>query len=113
MRSTAALPGAFPDEAIDVYENAVAQPGAVTSILNYYRAIARSGPALLTGVVPTITVPTMLLWGMKDFALGPALLDGLDEWVPNLRIERVEESGHWLPEEAPGVVADKLLDFLQ
>jgi pimeloyl-ACP methyl ester carboxylesterase len=32
--------------------------------------------------------------------------------VPDLHIERVEESGHWLPEEKPGVVVDALLDFL-
>ena len=112
MRATAALPGAFPDEALDVYENAMSQPGAMTSMLNYYRAAGRALAANRNSAVPSIDVPTMLLWGMKDFALGPALLEGLDKWVPNLRIERIEESGHWLPEEAPGVVTEKLLEFL-
>jgi epoxide hydrolase 4 len=54
----------------------------------------------------------MVIWGMKDFALVPALLDGLDEWVPDLRIERVEESGHWVPEEKPDLVTESLLEFL-
>lgn len=112
LRGTAALPGAFPDDALDAYENAIAQPGAATAMLNYYRAFGRSALARMNETVPTVKVSTMLLWGMKDFALGPALLGGLGEWVPDLRVERVAESGHWLPEEAPGVVAEKLLDFL-
>jgi pimeloyl-ACP methyl ester carboxylesterase len=112
MRATAALPGAFPDEALNVYENAVSQPDAATAMLNYYRAAGRTIVARRNEAVPQVSVSTMLLWGMKDFALGPALLKGLGEWVPDLRIERVEESGHWLPEEAPGVVTERLLDFL-
>lgn len=112
MSSTAAIPGAFPNEALDVYENAVSQPGAATAMLNYYRAAMRSARTRLKEATPTISAPTMLLWGMKDRFLSPRLTDGVEEWVPNLRFERIEESGHWLPDEAPGVVADKLLDFL-
>lgn len=112
MSNTAAVPGAFPGEALDVYENAVSQPGAATAMLNYYRAAVRSAPAQLQKTTPTITAPTLLLWGMKDRFLSPRLTEGLEEWVPNLRVRRVEESGHWLPEEMPGLVSDELLSFL-
>jgi pimeloyl-ACP methyl ester carboxylesterase len=111
LPNSAQVPGAFPEEALDVYENALAQPGAATAMINYYRAVFRNAPAARTLVQP-VTRPTLLLWGMKDFALVSELTEGLEEWVPDLRIERVEESGHWLAEEKPGVVVDALLDFL-
>ena len=112
LPATAVVPGAFPEEALDVYQNGVSQPGAATAMLNYYRATARSAVYRLQVRYPAIGVPTMVIWGMKDFALGPYLLDSLDEWVPGVRIERVEDSGHWVPEEKPRVVTDLLIDFL-
>jgi pimeloyl-ACP methyl ester carboxylesterase len=111
LPNSAQVPGAFPEEALDVYENAISQPGAATAMINYYRALFRNAPAARRLIRP-ITRPTLLLWGMKDFALIPELTEGLEQWVPDLRIERREESGHWLPEEKPGVVGDALLDFL-
>ena len=112
FRPTAAVPGSFPDEALDVYENAVAQPGAATAMINYYRAAARTAPEKLKQNKRAVTRPTLLLWGMKDFALSPRLTEGLEPWIADLRVERVEDSGHWVPEEKPRLVADTLLDFL-
>lgn len=112
LSSSAPTPGTFSEEALDVYENAVSQPGTATSMLNYYRAAVRQAPALMPEAKRIITVQTLLLWGMKDFALAPELIEGLEPYVPDLRIERIEESGHWVPEEKPGVVADLLLGFL-
>jgi pimeloyl-ACP methyl ester carboxylesterase len=112
LSSSVAVPGAFSEEALDVYQNNISQPGAATAMLNYYRATVRESLSLTRQDNRTITVPTMLLWGMKDFALVPGLTEGLDEWVPGIRVERNEESGHWVPEEKPGWVADKLREFL-
>jgi len=111
LLGTARVPGAFSDEALDVYQHAISQPGAATAMLNYYRAAVRDVFGSSSGD-HTVRCPTMVIWGMRDFALVPALLDGLEEWVPDLRIERVEESGHWVPEEKPGLVTEHLLDFL-
>jgi pimeloyl-ACP methyl ester carboxylesterase len=111
LQSTARVPGAFSDEALDVYQHAVSQPGAATAMLNYYRAAVRDVFRSSSGD-HTVRCPTLVIWGMKDFALVPALLDGLEEWVPDLRVERVEESGHWVPEEKPDLVSKRLLGFL-
>ena len=111
LRSTAIVPGAFSDEALDVYQHAISQPGAATAMLNYYRAVIRA-TSRLSKMDHTINRPTMVLWSMRDFALIPDLLDGLEQWVPDLRIERVEECGHWIPEEKPHIVTEALLDFL-
>lgn len=47
----------------------------------------------------TVQVPTLVVWGMRDAALPPSLLDGLSEWVPDLRIERVPDASHWIVHE--------------
>jgi pimeloyl-ACP methyl ester carboxylesterase len=114
LRSTAYVPGAFPDEAIDVYRNGIAQPGAATAMVNYYRAafryVLRRGHA--PGVNGMVARPTMLIWGMKDFALVPDLSYDLDRWVPGIRIERIHDSGHWVPEEQPRLTGELLAGFL-
>ncbi len=111
LRATAYVPGAFPDYALDVYENGISKPGAATAMLNYYRATARTALHILTTRRESIHQPTMVIWGLKDVALSPRLLDGLEEYVPDLRVERIEDCGHWVPEEKPRLVADLLTDF--
>jgi epoxide hydrolase 4 len=94
---------------------------SLTCGLNYYRASplrpAREGdPAAGTITLPremlTVTVPTLVLWGMKDVALLPSLLDGLEAFVPALTVERVEDASHWIVHEQPQLVADRLARFL-
>jgi epoxide hydrolase 4 len=114
LRSTAYVPGAFSDEALDAYRNGVAQPGAATAMINYYRAAfrytVRRGHA--PGVNGMVARPTMLVWGMKDFALVPDLSYDLDRWVPGIRVERIQDCGHWVPEEKPRLTAELLAGFL-
>jgi pimeloyl-ACP methyl ester carboxylesterase len=49
---------------------------------------------------------------MKDPALLPLQLDGLDQWVEDLRIVRIPDAGHFAPWEAPDEVAEALQPFL-
>jgi pimeloyl-ACP methyl ester carboxylesterase len=60
----------------------------------------------------TVRVPTTLLWGERDRALLPGLLDGLDRWVPQLSVQRVPEATHWIVHEQPRRVADEVLRAL-
>ena len=121
---------AFDAQTLAHYRAAWAQPGALTASLNYYRAspLVNSGtdPDLgrpraprptepRSGSVPefpTISVPTLVIWGMRDEALLPCLLDGLDAHVSNLRIERVSEGTHWVVHEFPERVNAAIRDFL-
>ena len=98
-----------------------AQPGALTSMLNWYRAgkmvVPPPGltvplPDWLLKAFPKVRVPTLVVWGMKDTALLPIQLEGLDDLVEDLRIVRLPEAGHFAPWEAPDEVADALRDFL-
>jgi epoxide hydrolase 4 len=54
---------------------------------------------------------TLLLWGTRDRYLGPGLLEGLEAWVPNLAIERLDAS-HWIQSDAPERVNELLIRFL-
>ena len=89
--------------------------------LNYYRAAPLrpprpEDPAAAAVSLPremlTVNVPTLVLWGMKDVALLPGLLDGLEQYVPRLAIERIADASHWIVHEKPQLVADRLGRFL-
>jgi pimeloyl-ACP methyl ester carboxylesterase len=60
-----------------------------------------------------VPVPTLVLWGMDDPALRPGLLDGLEGWVPELQIQRLHDTSHWVVHECPARVIDELERFLQ
>jgi pimeloyl-ACP methyl ester carboxylesterase len=95
---------------------------SLTGGLNYYRASplrpARDGdPAAAAITLPremlTIDIPTLVLWGMQDAALLPELVDGLDEYIPQLTLEKVPDASHWIIHEQPQLIADRLGRFLR
>ena len=98
----------FSDSDKEKYIEAWSQPGAILGGVNYYRA--NRGIEEWKGI---IEVPTLVLWGMKDFALKPQLLEGLDDYVKDLRIERHETSSHWITHDAPEFVSSKIREFIQ
>ena len=98
------------------------QPGALTAMLNWYRAskvvvpppaVRLPLPQWLLDAFPEVKVPTLVIWGMKDVALLPLQLDGLERMVQDLSIVRLPEAGHFAPWEAPTDVASALQPFLE
>lgn len=61
----------------------------------------------------TIQSPTLVLWALDDAALLPGLLEGLDEYVPNLEISKVPGATHWVVHEQPQFVAQQIESFQQ
>lgn len=59
-----------------------------------------------------VEVPTQVIWGQADTALPPALTEGLSQWVPNMRIDRVPDATHWIVHEQPEVVSQLIHSFL-
>ena len=96
--------------------------------LNYYRASplrpaapageASAGEASALDAVQipdglaTVRVPTTVLWGERDLALLPGLLDDLERWVPQMRLVRVPEASHWIVHEQPTLVTEEILRAL-
>lgn len=96
----------------DAYLDEWGQPGAMTAMLNWYRASAivvpgmdetPERPAFLDGPFPPLQMPVLVIWGMGDKALLPVQLEGLDQLVPDLEIVQVD-AGHFVPWENPGAV---------
>jgi epoxide hydrolase 4 len=112
LRSEPVREGAFSDEDIRLYKEALAQPGALTAAINYYRAAARDQSNLFSLAERRIDAPTLLIWGEKDPYLVSSLAEDLEEWVPRIRLERLPAS-HWVPVDAAEAVNRLLLDFLR
>ena len=104
--------GAFSDEDIDEYIEALSRPGALTAALNYYRANL-TPDALQMARSARSGAETLVIWGALDPALGTDLLEGLDRVAPRIRIHRIPDAGHWVQNEAPEEVNRVLTEFLR
>lgn len=104
----------FSDETIGHFKVALAQPGALTAALNYYRALLQQGArGMFHGSGMRVQVPTLMIWGERDFALGKELTYGTERFVPNLRVRYLPNCSHWVQQERPGEVNRFMLDFLR
>lgn len=103
-----------------LYRAAWSRPGALTGGLNYYRA-AGMGEQVQFGQPPEaqermrsmrVEVPTLVIWGGDDNFLLPGLTRGLEQWVPDVRVEILDGAGHWVPQERPEEVSSLIRGFL-
>lgn len=110
MLSGAALrAGAFTNDDLDRYTDAFAQPGALTAMINYYRAAFRpSRPPEQW----RIERPTLVLWGTQDKYLLPQLAQPGAKLVANCRVQYVEQAGHYVHHDCPDLVSEALMAFL-
>ncbi|HTO07548.1 MAG TPA: alpha/beta fold hydrolase [Myxococcota bacterium] len=104
----------FPDEVLEVYRRAAREPGALTAMINYYRAAFSGGGARRQRNLgyPKIDVPTLVIWGEKDSALGVETLEGTSEYVSNLTVHRLPNASHWVQQDAPEEVNALLREWL-
>ncbi len=109
------------------YENVWAQPDAVNGMLQYYRAMPQLAPSdKVVGVgngpivaatqmkIPNIRIscPTLILWGEQDQAFVKENIDGVEQYVPDVRIRRFPNASHWLQHELPDEVNEEIENFL-
>ncbi len=96
------------------------QPGALTPMLNWYRASLILVPAPGADAtipdwvdhVPKIRVPVRIIWGLDDKALLPVQLEGIGEVGDDVDLFPLPGVGHFAPWQAPDAVAAALLPFL-
>ena len=103
---------AFTPDDVRRYTQALAQPGALTAALNYYRAL-RHPAQRAPHEKALVNVPTLLLWGECDAYLSPRLTENLNTWVPNLCVVRFPDVSHWVQNDAPERVNRLMIDFLR
>lgn len=107
---------------VAAYKRAWSQPGALAAMLNYYRGTQLHPPGPGEPGVEAMTlppdrwrvdVPTRVIWGDRDAALLPGLLDGLEELVPGVDIQRIPEGTHWIAHEFPARVNALVREFIE
>ncbi len=103
FRSSAINKALFTDDALEPYRKAAVRPGALTAMLNYYRALFRRPDArdIDNGVVD---IPTLVLWGEKDVAIDLHVLDGMEDYVRDLTVKRFPHASHWVQQDVPDEV---------
>jgi len=102
----------FPTEVTTVYQENASQPGALRAMINYYRALLRARKKLATRGLPTIEVPTLMIWGEEDVALSKDTTYGTEEYVSDFRIRYLPGVSHWVQQEAPVQVNAMIRAFL-
>jgi pimeloyl-ACP methyl ester carboxylesterase len=101
-------PGTFPDKDLEIYANAWREPGALTAMLNWYRAVRYESSE--AGVVP---VRTLVLWGERDEALQSGLASASLNRCRDGTLRRFPDATHWLQLEEPKVVTAAIVEFFE
>lgn len=109
--SESSRPGTFSDEDLEYYRESWWRKDAFTSMLNWYRANARFQPSITED--SRVHVPTLLIWGKNDLALGEYLVEPSIELCDQGRVEVFEEATHWVQHEEAERVNQLILDFLK
>jgi pimeloyl-ACP methyl ester carboxylesterase len=102
--------GAYSPEDIDAIVRAAATPGALTAMIDYYRASLRRRPHKKW--LP-VAAPTQIIWGQRDRYLAPELATPDARWVPDQRVLYIPGASHWVQADAPERVNETLLEFLR
>lgn len=110
LRADPTTPGAFTDEDVQRYVDALDSASTIAA-LNYYRAYMRRGSELQRALCP-IDRPTQVLWGTADRYLGIEYAMPPSRWVWDVRFEALEGYSHWVQVDAATEVNQRLLAFL-
>ncbi len=110
--SQAKNPQAFTPQDLDAYRRAASRPGALTAMLNYYRSLLAESLRFDRHSYGVLDVPTLLLWGEDDAALGKELTYGTERWVGDLRVEYIPRCSHWVQQDRPEIVNQLMREFL-
>ena len=102
-------PGTFSATDLQRYREAWTQPGAVTSMINWYRAMGRYRPRPPR---EQVSVPTLVMWGQQDEFLEPAMAEESLTYCDDGRVVTYPSATHWVLHERPEETAEELLAHL-
>lgn len=111
FRDSAVNQDRFTAAEVEPYRAAAARPGAMTAMLNYYRALLRTPDIRAIGD-GRVDVPTLMLWGEQDVAISIEVLDGTEQYVPDLTVKRFPHASHWVQQDIPDQINAALIEWL-
>jgi epoxide hydrolase 4 len=107
----------FAKDDLAEYKKAWSQPGALTGMLNWYRNIFRGSLKFIfkKDRMPArrVTVPTLILWGKKDLALGHEMVEPSLALCDEGSVVFFEQATHWVQHDEATAVNKHLIDFLR
>ena len=110
IKGMAVNKSAFSKEDLEAYKDAAAKRGAMTATLNYYRNIFQQ--RMTSQDWSVLSVPTLMIWGEKDTALGKELTYGTEAYVRDFKIKYIPDCSHWVQQEKPELVNQYMREFL-
>jgi pimeloyl-ACP methyl ester carboxylesterase len=106
-----AFAGAVPADLVDHYAAAARAPGAMTAMINYYRA--NPGRIGRYAKAPPIVAPTLVLWGERDPYLAASLAETSAARCADAEVVRLPHAGHWAQMEAADTVNGRIADWMR
>jgi pimeloyl-ACP methyl ester carboxylesterase len=103
-------PGTFSSEDLALYRTAWSQPGAVTAMINWYRALFRFRTKFPDR---TVRIPMRILWGERDAFLLAEMAQESLRYCTNAELFTFANATHWLQHEEPTRVSELLIDFFR
>jgi pimeloyl-ACP methyl ester carboxylesterase len=103
-------PGTFSVEDLAQYRAAWSQPGALTAMINWYRALFR---VRVKFPDKTVRVPTRILWGERDDFLLTEMAHESLRYCSSGELFTFANATHWLHHEEPARVSELLIDFFR
>ncbi len=103
-------PDTFSAEDLAQYRAAWSQTGALTAMINWYRAAARHPTKFSDS---TVHVPTRILWGERDAFLLPEMAHDSLRYCDSADLYTFANATHWLQHEEPARVSELLIDFFR
>lgn len=113
MRGLSKRREALTTEVMNRYRESWAQPGALTAMLSYYRALLRRRREFPKGDAARITMPTMMIRGDRDHLFTAELYEISREWIDDVRIEVVHGAGHFVQHDRPDETNAAIVEFLK
>ncbi len=104
-------PGTFTPHDLEMYRKAWAEPGAYSSMVNWYRAAIQCPSAPLSN--PRVSVPTLMIWGIQDQFLGRELAQPSIDLCENGRLVFIDEATHWVHHEEANRVNALIEEFFR
>lgn len=111
MLKRSGKPGTFSAEDMAEYQKAWSQPGALTAMINWYRALVRCRPSLPAD--GRVHVPTLVLWGMQDVALSHTMAQPSVDLCDDGRLVLFENATHWVQHDEVEAVTRLLVEFFK
>ena len=103
-------PGAFQPEELEEYRKAFMQPGAFSAMVNWYRAMIQTQQEPPKDF--DVTMPMILIWGMKDVALLSEMAYESMAFCKHGRLVTFPDASHWIQHEEADPVNALIAEFI-